>query len=172
MAKQHIAFSAKGDKVVKPREVNKNGYHYTGCGLEDVWLVNGYEIEETPYGEGVMIYNLEGLHKAIAKDLVRQTLLLTGPEFRFLRKEMNISQGVLGKFLGVTEQTVANYEKGKGIPKSTDVVLRSLYLEYINKNSPVTRMAKEIVALDNHKAASAFQCKKKRWSGAPDEIAA
>jgi hypothetical protein len=26
-------------------------YHYTDGGLRNVWLVNGYEIKKTPYGE-------------------------------------------------------------------------------------------------------------------------
>lgn len=28
-------------------------FHYTDGGLRNVWLVNGYEIKETPYGQAV-----------------------------------------------------------------------------------------------------------------------
>jgi len=29
-------------------------YHYTDGGLRNVWLANGHEIKNTPYGEGVV----------------------------------------------------------------------------------------------------------------------
>ena len=28
-------------------------YHYRECGLRNVWLANGFEQHETPYGPGV-----------------------------------------------------------------------------------------------------------------------
>ena len=34
-------------------------YHYTDGGLRNVWLVNGYEVRQTPFGEGVVM-TLEG----------------------------------------------------------------------------------------------------------------
>jgi hypothetical protein len=30
----------------------KKGYRYTGSGLTNVWLANGYTIGKTKYGEG------------------------------------------------------------------------------------------------------------------------
>jgi putative transcriptional regulator len=30
-------------------------YHYKESGLDDIFLVNGYHIHKTPYGEGVAI---------------------------------------------------------------------------------------------------------------------
>ena len=149
--------------------INKR-YHYTGSGLDNIWLLNGYKIHDTPYGEGVMIHNPEGLHRAIALDLVKQETPLSGAGFRFLRKEMNLSQPVLGELLGVSEQTVANYEKGKrkrGLPKADDALLRLLYMEYIDRNSQVTRMVKRIVDLGKHRAAAGFRLKNGRWWNAP-----
>ena len=40
-------------------------YHYTESGLSNVWLENGYTIEQDPnYGELVSIANVRGLHEA------------------------------------------------------------------------------------------------------------
>jgi len=36
-------------------------YHYTECGLDNVWLANGYRQR----GDAVSIENSEGLHEAI-----------------------------------------------------------------------------------------------------------
>ena len=36
-------------------------YHYQGCGLPNVFLQNGYELVETPYGQGVTIHDLDFL---------------------------------------------------------------------------------------------------------------
>jgi len=38
-----------------------NGYHYRECGLDNVWLLNGYELHDTPYGKGVSFVDVEGL---------------------------------------------------------------------------------------------------------------
>ncbi len=54
-------------------------YHYTDGGLRNVWLVNGYEIKKTPYGEGVAFHNLDGLTRSICMALTRKASLLTGP---------------------------------------------------------------------------------------------
>src|SRR3981081_3052180 len=60
-------------------------YHYRECGLPNVYLENGYHEIETPYGRGVSIEDVEGLHIAIAHALVEEKPSLTGPEVRFIR---------------------------------------------------------------------------------------
>lgn len=47
-------------------------YHYTECGLDNVYLLNGFEYVETPRGSGAMIKNWKGLHGAIGRHLVRE----------------------------------------------------------------------------------------------------
>src|SRR4051812_470100 len=80
-------------------------YHYTECGLQKVWLENGYTVTQTPYGKGVSIRNVSGLHRLIGRAL-SQRPGLTGAELRFLRKEMELSQGALADMVGVSEQNV------------------------------------------------------------------
>ena len=65
-------------------------YHYRESGLRNVWLANGYAEQETPYGPGLAIDDLAGLHHAIARGLVAKGGKLTGAELRFLRLEMGL----------------------------------------------------------------------------------
>ena len=55
----------------------KGNYHYTGCGLDNIYLANGFERKVTPYGEGVSIADADGLHEAIGRLPERQRLTLT-----------------------------------------------------------------------------------------------
>jgi len=111
-------------------------YHYTECGLKNIWLASGFKMVETDYGTGVSIHNLEGLHKAIGETLAKKAKL-TGAEFRFLRKEIDMSQKALGNLFGNTDQAVAKWEKTGKIPKIADRMMRLVYLEHIGGNVPI-----------------------------------
>lgn len=113
-------------------------YHYKTCGLENIYLKNGYTIRETPYGPGVSIEDIEGLHLAIASDLLRQKAPLTGAQFRFLRKEQDLTQAELGAILGVNEQTIAAWEKNKQahVQFMADIAMRAYYLAHRQANHP------------------------------------
>ena len=93
-------------------------YHYTDGGLRNVWLANGYEIKQTPYGEGVSFHNLDGLTKSICMALTNKASLLTGAEFRYIRSAgMLLSQPALGKLMGIDGQSVARWEKTSKVPR-------------------------------------------------------
>ncbi len=77
----------------------KGIYRYKGCGLDDVYLASGYEIEETPYGSGVIIRNLQSLHVQIGLHLIKHRKKLAGKEIRFLRHQMDLTQSELAVFL-------------------------------------------------------------------------
>lgn len=112
----------------------KNEYHYTLCGLNNIYLLNGYTEYDTPYGKGVSINNIDGLHLAIARDLINAPRRLLPEEFRFLRKEMKCSQGSFGLTIGVNEQTIARIEKGELQPKvAFEAVFRALAAEVLLK---------------------------------------
>ncbi len=123
-------------------------YHYKGCGLNNVYLRNGYVEKETPSGKAVSIRDIDGLHKAIARDLVLNEYPLTGREFRFLRIELDLSQKALGALFEKTDQVIANWEKGKtNIPVLADKAIRDLYMENIGE-SPVTRLLERFSQID------------------------
>lgn len=125
-----------------------NGYHYTECGLPNVWLTNGYQLRQTRHGEGVAIHDVDGLHRAIGRALARQASL-TGTELRFLRKEMGLSQAGLGSLLGVSDQAVAKWEKNGRAPRTADRMIRLIYLEHVGGQVQIRTTIDRIVHADH-----------------------
>lgn len=107
-------------------------FEYTGSGLHGIFLVNGYTLIETPYGEGVTIDDLEGLHMAIAADIIGQSRPMTGHQFRFLRKEQDLVQSELAAMLRIDVQTIANWEKKAAdeVPGPADFAMRAFYAAF------------------------------------------
>lgn len=122
-------------------------YHYTEIGLQNVWLENGYRVRKTSYGNAVAIEDADGLHLAIGRALARKSHL-TGAEFRFLRKELGLSQHRLADLIGTSEQTVALWEKRGKIPKTADRMLGALYVETIEGNVKLWEMIERAADLD------------------------
>lgn len=126
-------------------------YHYTECGLDSVRLLSGYKMVETPYGEAVEINDIDGLHRCIGNTICSRSGL-TGPELRFLRHELGLSQKNLSRLLGNSDQTVANWEKGDiTVPVPAETVIKKLYLEHIDDTTTtVTDLLKAIADLDDN----------------------
>lgn len=125
-------------------------YEYRECGLDNIKLANGYTIEETPYGEGVAIEDIPGLHRAIGQILIRKPSRLTGKEFRFLRGELGLSQKRIAALFETTEQNIGRWERGdvEEVPGPADRLIRVLYSEYINENSNVSEIVERLCDLD------------------------
>lgn len=118
-------------------EKSKTPLQYKECGLDDIFLVSGYEEVSTPYGEAIIVKNQDGLHEAIAHHLVASKKALEGKEVRFLRKRMDCTQSGLARLIGVDSQTVARWEKGETkVPGPADRIVRVLYQGF--SNDPVT----------------------------------
>jgi DNA-binding transcriptional regulator YiaG len=128
-------------------------YHYTMCGLDDIYLTSGYERTDTDYGSGVTIHDMDGLHRAIGEHLVFAKKALNAKEVRFLRHGMDLSQAQLGDLLRVTDQTVARWEKGEvDIPGPADLILRALYLGVVSGKVDVRKLAEQLRAMDESAA--------------------
>ncbi|MEM6758972.1 MAG: helix-turn-helix domain-containing protein [Pseudomonadota bacterium] len=103
--------------------------HYTDCGLDNIYLSNGFEIEYVDDEQYVTIHNLDGLHEAIGLHIVLEKKAPNGQEIRFLRTEMGLSQHHLGAKLGVSDQSVARWEKGQtDIPGTAVFSFKVLYI--------------------------------------------
>jgi predicted transcriptional regulator len=74
---------------------------------------------------------LPDLIMAISFSLVAKPDRLTRAEMRFLRKRLGSTQSDLGAELWVSEQTIANYEKGKTDAGPADRALRFLFLAHV-----------------------------------------
>jgi len=117
--------------------MKKRQYHYTMCGLDNVWLENGFELHKTEYGDGVSIAHAEMLDSAIAEAIVCGAKPLNAKEFRFLRSQMDLTQLRLAGYLGCDSQTIARWEKGESdLNPAADRLIRLLYLHLIKKVKP------------------------------------
>jgi DNA-binding transcriptional regulator YiaG len=133
------------------KKERKKLYHYTQCGLDNIYLRNGVTQVKTPRGTGIHIQDPEGLHRAIGKMLVIERKYLDGKEFRFLRHELGLTQQSLAILLGVDVQSVARWEKNRTsgpIPGPAQHLIRLAYWEKINGNPQVIKSLERIAALD------------------------
>jgi len=145
-------------------------YHYTECGLDNIYLLNGYKLTKSPRGQCVSIHDLDGLHRAIGLFLVTAKRDLSGEEIRFLRHEMLMSQTTLAQLLGTSEQAVRRWERSKtNIPKSSEHVLRLLYREHThNQHGKISTLLKQIATLEEEEDHKRFLFKDtgKGWKSA------
>jgi DNA-binding transcriptional regulator YiaG len=124
--------------------------HYTLCGLNYVYLTNGFRRQETEYGMVTAVDDIEGLRRAIAHDIVHNRAHLSGREVRFLRKELDLSQNGLALCQGVDGQTVARWEKGRTrIPGPADRLLRVLYKLHVGGDDDVAGLVATLAQLDD-----------------------
>lgn len=124
-----------------------NEYRYIDSGLDNVFLLNGFEIVETPYGKSVSIVDVDGLHRCIAMQLVQKPNFLTGKEFRFLRVELDMSQRLMGKLCGVRERAVRNWECSGSVPDPANRIIRFIYTERFSRESTFEEFSKQILRL-------------------------
>ena len=143
-------------------------YHYRESGLPNVYLMNGYREIETPHGRGVSIQHVEELHRVIAHALVEEQPSLTGPEVRFIRKLLELTQSQLAALLGVEDQSVRRWEKLARVPKQADHGIRLVFRDLTDKKArPLPELVQQIDAADareHHTVRYRFRPNaKERW---------
>lgn len=146
-------------------------YQYLGCGLDNVQLRNGYEVRKTASGlDVVSIMNIEGLHRAIALNICDSSHTLTPKEFKFLRKELDMSQRQVAMFVRVEEQTVSNWERGNTqINTSSGILLRMLVKETLSGNAELRALVDQFCAADRDLEADEqlmFEVGQEHWQRA------
>lgn len=124
-------------------------YAYTGCGLDNIFLLNGYHISYHDGEECVAVTDVDGLHRAIGRHLVLHRKGLSPKEIRFLRKTMDLTQAELAAKLGNDSQSVARWEKGIcEVPGTAEKLLRATYLaENIRGDSDLSVLQKLLVSV-------------------------
>lgn len=76
-------------------------YQYSASGLHNIYLLNRVSVKNTSYGPMVTIDNMNGLHHAIGFHIIEKPEPMTGAEFRFLRKQMELTQTELAEAMRV-----------------------------------------------------------------------
>lgn len=125
-------------------------YHYEDCGLDRVYLANGYTISVTPYGEAISISDVDGLHRAIGRAIVQSPKPIDGAELRFLRKCLDMSQKELAALMGETEQDVYRWEKQRDRPVvgAADRLIRLIFAEHENGSIEPRWLLERLAKLD------------------------
>jgi DNA-binding transcriptional regulator YiaG len=124
---ERLEFYIKGHRRLR------EPYHLKAVGLPNVYLLNGVTFENDPeHGELVSIENMRGLLGAIGLHIIEKPTPMTGAEFRFLRKQMGLTQAALAKPMHVSDQTIANYEKANTrLAGPADPHMRILYMLHV-----------------------------------------
>jgi DNA-binding transcriptional regulator YiaG len=107
-------------------------YHYTECGLDNVFI-EGMDIVEDHGGEEtVTIPAIGALHKVICEGIVQLTSKMTGKELRFLRTEMGLTQANLAEIVKVTSLTVSRWERDENaIDDAAEMLIRLMAAEQL-----------------------------------------
>jgi DNA-binding transcriptional regulator YiaG len=144
----------------------KKPYHYTECGLDYVYLVDGFEVIKTAYGPVAQVANASELDRAIALAIVRRQNRLTGQEVRFLRGLLDMTQAEMGSALGKDAQTVARWEKGKTeIPPTEDIAVRQIYLEKTGHRQRFIDTSRQVAELTTRVEEVRFRVKgRQEWT--------
>ncbi len=88
-----------------------NAYHYTECGLDNVFIEGMNAVEDDAGEKTVTIPAIGMLHRVIAKGVVNLPSKMGGKELRFLRTEMGLTQDKLAEILKVAHLTVSRWER-------------------------------------------------------------
>lgn len=118
MHRTELLFGVKGEKPVR------EPLHYTLCGLDNVYLCSGFKREIVDGEEYTSVSAVGDLHEMIAFELCVQRRPLLSKEVAFLRKHIGLTQAELGEQLGVSRKTVNEYENGKQIPRTAQIILQ------------------------------------------------
>ena len=127
----------------RSRASKRAPYHYTECGLGNVYLAGLYVRrcgqcgQETPE-----IPHMIELHDRIGDELVTKPTILEGPEIRFLRKNLGLRAADLAEFLETSAVSVSRWETGEQLmSKENDKLLRYFYVRF--KEDTSKRMFRE-----------------------------
>ncbi|MGN6621977.1 MAG: helix-turn-helix domain-containing protein [Sphingomonas sp.] len=104
-------------------------YEYKECGLEGIFLHNGYDIMKHDGELYASVEDTEGLHRKIGEFIVATRKELAPKEIRFLRNTMELTQSELGRWIGQSSQQVARWEKGQSdVPGPADRLIRAIFM--------------------------------------------
>ena len=122
---------------------------YRASGLPDVWLLNGFHREDTPDGPAVRIEDADGLHRTLARAIVAGRKPIAPAELRYLRRYLALSQANVAALLGVSEQTIARWEKGETtIDPSGERLVRFIVTEALGEDVIVREALRDLAAAD------------------------
>jgi transcriptional regulator with XRE-family HTH domain len=123
---------------------------YRACGLDNVYLRSGYEQKIVGGETFTAVQDADDLFEAIAEHLVLRRKVLRGQEVRFLRKFLGWTQADAGDSLGMSDQSVARYEKDQGtLEGPADRLFRLYVLGHIHGVLDPAKVLEEVRQSDS-----------------------
>jgi hypothetical protein len=119
------------------------GFQFVDCGLDNIFLQDGYSIVDTGYGPASVIRDPEDLHHAIAA-YVLGLRDLCGKEGRYLRSWLGLNDQELALEIDLTDNKVADWSRlpDHKIPAKSAARLRTLCMKRLPDNfKPVQQSA-------------------------------
>lgn len=111
--------------LAKPNQT----YHYTECGLENVYL-EGVELLVCEQCGAVspIIPKIEELHSRIAQTIINNPGMLSGSEVKFLRKQLGVKARDWALYIRIDPSTLSRWEnENQQIGPQSDMLVRMLY---------------------------------------------
>jgi DNA-binding transcriptional regulator YiaG len=112
-------------------------YKYTECGLDNV-IIKGVKFLNDDCGDEVVcIPNVNGLHRAIAASILARKSSMTGPELRFIRTEMGLTQAQLAALVHREPLAVSRWERGEcPLDSNAEALIRLHAVESLEIHHP------------------------------------
>ena len=118
-----------------------------GCGLNNVYIKNGYKLENVDGLDTVAYFDLPNLYKQLARAISLRKDTLNAEEFRFLHKRLGSSQAEVGAIGDKTEQAVAKWGKGtQPVPKAEANLLRLKVLDALGFRADLAKVDEQLSA--------------------------
>lgn len=151
--------------------IRDDAFRYIDSGLDYVYLTNGYQVEDTPYGMVYKIEAIDQLHEAIADDILSSNRPIRGQELRYLRGMLGLSQEALGAILSKSRATIAKWEgkRTEQIDETADKLLRSFYDMQMNGSELAKQLLdlfKRVDEFENGYTDDVFESQDGNWKRA------
>ena len=104
-------------------------HRMTGVGLSNVYLRNGFTVSDSDGDETISYENLTGLYFEISRAIASTPFTMRAEEFRFMRKQLQMSQADIAVLFDKSDQAIAKWEKGLlPVPKAESTLLKIFWL--------------------------------------------
>jgi hypothetical protein len=123
----HEAHSCES-RAVEYTSTPEHPYHYVNSGLDNVYLVGvRYRICQGCGKQSADVPALKGLLAEIASGIIAKPSLLTGPEVKFLRKQLSLRAIDFAAMMAIKPQSMSRLESVGAVNESRDRFIRLLY---------------------------------------------
>ncbi|TFF19124.1 helix-turn-helix domain-containing protein [Jiella endophytica] len=105
-------------------------HHYVESGLDNVYI-EGIAVERDANGEEmVTIPAVNQLHRIISVAIISHPKGISGPELRFLRSEMGLTQAELAAIVHRDKQSIGRWERNEiEIDPTAETLIRRMAIE-------------------------------------------